>query len=57
MLDIIDSYKLAKDGVISEKEFTKYIFKQLDNDASHTKAGPIFVTDTHIIKAFFDLLI
>jgi hypothetical protein len=56
MIDILDSYTLERSGVVSEREFTTEIFKQLDNSSSHTRAGPILVSQMHVLKAFYDYL-
>lgn len=56
VIAILNEHKLLKDGVVTQKEFVAQIFQKLDNNQAHTQAGPLVVTDSHVLHALYDHL-
>jgi hypothetical protein len=56
MIKIVEGYTCEKEAIVSEREFVEIIFEGLDNAQGHTDAGPLIVSDTHVLKAFYTYL-
>lgn len=53
---MVNHYPLEKGAVILEREFTKEMFKQLDNRADHSQTGPLIASQSHVLQALFNYL-